>query len=257
MSESRSIIRREAHRDPGWAGSEIIRLRAQLAEAEREHVATKAALDEAVGLMDGPEKGAHLLLCLRSAQAGPIKDPEKALRSMGFDSSVWEAVSEAWRETPEGWVQKRVEAERALATERIECARRAGKASAISRAKEEATPESNGRSTPVGSGVARHVERPLPPTLNARGNGRPTSAPTSQEPGARSQSQEPEAAAATQQQVTAREGESVPTASRAAAAGATQVGRSAPAPTAAPPPRLRLAYSDSRAAAAELREVAS
>ena len=66
--------------------------------------------------MDGPGRGAYLILLLRSWQKGALLDPVDELVGQRYTrslaSKLWGAVSLAWTETDGGWVQERLEDER-------------------------------------------------------------------------------------------------------------------------------------------------
>jgi len=68
-----------------------------------------------------------------SWQEGPLTDPELLLEGLGLDTDLWRFIRPCWIETAEGWIQKRLEKERASAQQRHESSSRAGKASGKAR----------------------------------------------------------------------------------------------------------------------------
>lgn len=72
--------------------------------------------DELVRLMTPAGRGAYRELLDHSWRVGPVVDPERCLRAWGWDPSLWESeIRCCWTSTTSGWVQRRLELERAEA----------------------------------------------------------------------------------------------------------------------------------------------
>jgi hypothetical protein len=72
--------------------------------------------DPLVRTMPPAARGAYRELLDHSWQVGPIVDPERVIRGLGWDPALWASdIRPCWTETPAGWIQKRLELERAEA----------------------------------------------------------------------------------------------------------------------------------------------
>lgn len=68
--------------------------------------------DPLVRVMPLAARDAYRDLLDHSWRVGPLVDPPAVLAGLGRDPALWQAIRPCWRETPDGWVQPRLELER-------------------------------------------------------------------------------------------------------------------------------------------------